>query len=46
VFVGHGCGHGVGMSQHGARILAEEGWTWDQILQYFYTGVELQNFWQ
>jgi stage II sporulation protein D len=46
VFVGHGCGHGVGMSQHGARILAEEGWTWDQILKYFYTGVELQNFWQ
>jgi stage II sporulation protein D len=45
VFVGHGCGHGVGMSQHGARILAEDGWTWDQILKYFYTGVELQRFW-
>ena len=45
VFVGHGCGHGVGMSQHGARILAESGWTFDQILKYFYTGVEIQRFW-
>jgi len=44
-FVGHGCGHGVGLSQHGARILAESGWTYDNILQYFYTGIEIQRYW-
>ncbi|MFH1675744.1 MAG: SpoIID/LytB family protein, partial [bacterium] len=45
VFVGHGCGHGVGMSQHGARILAESGWTYEAILKYFYSGIEIQRFW-
>jgi len=45
VFVGHGCGHGVGMSQHGARILAENGWNHNDILHHFYTGVEIESFW-
>jgi stage II sporulation protein D len=45
IFVGHGCGHGVGMSQHGARILAESGWTYDSILRYFYTGIEIERYW-
>jgi stage II sporulation protein D len=45
VFVGQGCGHGVGMSQHGARILAESGWTYVEILRYFYTGIEIARFW-
>jgi hypothetical protein len=44
-FVGHGCGHGVGMSQHGARILAENGWSYEQILRYFYSGIELERYW-
>jgi len=44
-FVGHGCGHGVGMSQHGARILAENGWDYAQILRYFYSGIELERYW-
>ena len=29
-------GHGVGMSQHGAKNLAEHGWNAYQILNYFY----------
>ena len=29
-------GHGVGMSQHGAKNLAERGWNAYQILNYFY----------
>ena len=29
-------GHGVGMSQHGANNLAEQGWNAYQILNYFY----------
>jgi stage II sporulation protein D len=45
VFVGHGCGHGVGMSQHGARILAESGWAYRQILEYFYSGIEIERYW-
>jgi stage II sporulation protein D len=33
---GFGFGHGVGMSQWGARSLAEQGWTFDQILEHYY----------
>ena len=33
---GFGFGHGVGMSQWGARTLAEKGWSFDQILQHYY----------
>jgi len=33
---GSGFGHGVGMSQWGARRLAEEGWSFEQILQHYY----------
>jgi len=38
---GRGWGHGVGMSQYGALGFANEGWTYDQILAHFYTGVQL-----
>jgi stage II sporulation protein D len=34
------CGHGVGMSQHGANNLAKNGYNAYQILQYFYRGVQ------
>jgi stage II sporulation protein D len=43
VIHGSGYGHGLGMSQWGARKLAEDGWDYQQILLYFYTGVELEN---
>ncbi|MGD1865763.1 MAG: SpoIID/LytB domain-containing protein [Phormidesmis sp.] len=33
---GSGFGHGVGMSQWGARSLAEQGWSFEQILQHYY----------
>lgn len=38
---GGGLGHGAGMSQNGARLLAEQGSTCEEILQYFYQGVRL-----
>ncbi len=38
---GGGYGHGVGMSQWGARGMAENGFTYDQILKHYYTGIEL-----
>jgi SpoIID/LytB domain protein len=41
--VGHGYGHGVGMSQWGAQLFAQVGWTAPEILQHFYVGTSLQN---
>lgn len=34
-------GHGVGMCQHGARRLAEQGRTYTEILKHFYQGITL-----
>lgn len=42
-FYGKGYGHGVGMSQSGARGMAEAGYTYDEILEYYYTGVEIDR---
>jgi hypothetical protein len=39
-------GHGVGMSASGALAMANEGQTYDQILKYFYTGIELKRFYR
>ena len=36
-----GYGHGVGMSQYGANELAEEGKTWQEILEWYYTGAKV-----
>lgn len=36
-----GYGHGVGMSQYGARAMAQSGKTYDEILKKYYTGVTL-----
>ena len=41
VFTAAGYGHGVGMSQYGARLLADQGMTYDQILAHYYPGTEL-----
>ena len=38
-----GNGHGVGMSQYGANYAAENGYTYEQILKKYYSGVELKN---
>ncbi len=40
-FTTYGWGHGVGMSQNGADILAGKGYTYDQILKYYYTGIDV-----
>lgn len=36
-----GYGHNVGMSQFGAKGMAEAGFTCNQIIQYYYTGVSV-----
>ncbi len=38
-----GYGHGVGMSQYGAKIMAQSQYTYNQILLHYYTGCELCN---
>jgi stage II sporulation protein D len=40
-FVGRGWGHGVGMCQVGAYGLAKQGWTSEQILKAYYSGIEI-----
>ncbi len=37
-FEGAGWGHGVGMSQYGAEAMAAEGWSYQDILGYYYDG--------
>ncbi len=43
-FTGSGWGHGIGMSQVGARGQAAEGRTAKQILEYYYTGASVASF--
>ena len=38
---GTGWGHNVGMSQQGARGMANQGFTYDQIIKFYFTGVEI-----
>ena len=38
-----GVGHGVGLSQYGANQLAKDGKKYDEILKYYYTGVEIKK---
>ena len=38
-FVGRGWGHNVGMSQFGAKAMAELGYNYLDILQFYYTGI-------
>jgi len=40
---GGGFGHGVGMSQNGAKNMAENGMTCEEILSFFYPGVEIKT---
>ncbi|MCX7845246.1 MAG: SpoIID/LytB domain-containing protein, partial [Dictyoglomaceae bacterium] len=42
--LGRGMGHGVGLSQKGARFLAEKGYNYRDIIKYYYQGVEVQKW--
>ena len=43
VITGSGWGHSVGMSQWGAYSMAQSGYTYDQILTFYYTGIEVRQ---
>jgi stage II sporulation protein D len=45
LFVGSGHGHGVGMSQWGARAMAQRGASYREILEKFYPGARLRGGW-
>lgn len=42
-FTGYGSGHGLGISQWGAKRLAETGKSYADILHHYYTGTKLQQ---
>lgn len=42
-FKGSGWGHGIGMSQWGARGMATGGYKFEDILKHYYTGVEVRD---
>ena len=42
-FSGRGNGHGVGMSQYGAMFMAEQGYTYEEILNFYYTDAEISE---
>ena len=44
IFSGRGWGHGVGLSQWGAKALAEMGYTYVMILKYYYQGTEVEDW--
>lgn len=41
VFTTYGYGHGVGMSQNGANILGKQGYSYVEILKFYFTGIEV-----
>jgi stage II sporulation protein D len=42
VFNGRGWGHGVGMSQEGAKGFARQGYDYEQILKHYFTGITIE----
>ena len=41
---GKGYGHGVGMSQWGAKILAQEGKDYQEILNFYFDNIKISNY--
>lgn len=44
LFRGRGYGHGVGLCQWGAKVLAEQGVGYREILRYYYPGTALHSY--
>lgn len=43
-FLGKGWGHGVGLSQWGAKSLAENGWKTREIINHYYPGTQIKKY--
>ncbi len=46
LFSGTGNGHGVGLSQWSAKEMADKGHQYSDILEYFYQGTQLKQYWK
>ncbi len=46
VLAGKGFGHGVGLCQWGSRLLAEQGKSPEEIVQFYHKDVEIQKRWK
>ncbi|MCS5696426.1 SpoIID/LytB domain-containing protein [Desulfofundulus thermocisternus] len=46
VLTGKGFGHGVGMCQWGARLLAQKGRSPEDIIRFYFKDVEIRKLWQ
>ena len=42
-FVCYGVGHGVGLSQNGAQVMAKNGQKYDEILTYYFKGTKIKK---
>ena len=42
-FSGTGSGHNLGLSQWGAYSMAKQGYTYEEILKFYYTGIEIHE---
>ncbi len=43
IFEGKGYGHGVGLSQWGAKGMAEEGFSYEEILSHYFPGCRIER---
>ena len=44
IVFGRGAGHGVGMSQWGAKYMASKGQKAEKILKHYYMGIQIKPF--
>ncbi|USG64102.1 SpoIID/LytB domain-containing protein [Brevibacillus ruminantium] len=44
LFVGTGFGHGLGVSQYGAKAMAQNGYDYREILQHYYQNVSIERY--
>ena len=44
IFKGKGYGHGVGMCQQGAMEMARVGYTWKDIIHFYFQAVQLRDY--
>ena len=45
ILSGHGWGHGVGLCQIGAAVMASRGKSYSEILSFYYPGTIVENDW-
>ena len=43
LFLTRGCGHGLGLSKCGAKVMADSGYDYKEILMHYYPNTELRK---